>query len=95
MVIIPHPNNNDVTKLIGKKALTFDQIKQMPTDRLLAYFKKHRRLSGIGRCDCCGELLTDKDQINNAIATEYLSQIKQELNNRPHSTKAHKNRKLK
>ena len=64
--------------------LTLEQCEKLPTPRLLAYYKKHRWLGGVGQCDCCGELLTKEDQEINDVANAYRDAIKVILDRREH-----------
>lgn len=72
---------------IKYNALSMEQLKKLPTPRLLSYYKKYRYLGWFYQCGCCGEMLTKKDALLNGIANEYLDAIKVLLDTREHVVK--------
>ncbi len=72
---------------IKYNALSMEQLKKLPTPRLLAYYKRYRHLGWSYSCWCCDELLTKKDRLLNSIANEYLDAIKALLDTREHVSK--------
>jgi len=67
---------------IVKNPLTLEQCEGLPTQRLLAYYKKHRWLGGVGQCECCGELLTKEDEEVNRVGNKYHDAVKAILDKR-------------
>ena len=88
-LIIRYPEEPPMTiKDIKPNALTLEEIERLPTPRILAYRKKYRWLSSIGRCGCCGEILYKSDVERNRVAVEYMDAIKAILDTREHVDKA-------
>lgn len=80
--------------------LLVDQLKKMPTGRLLNHYRKERRGRYLGRCGCgCEEYLWDiypdayqAEKIAHNEIVEYLDTIKSILNKREHVNKDGKNK---
>jgi len=82
----------------GLGLMTIEELKELPTHRLLSYFKKHvQRLPSLvsnwGYCDCCGErnVYDDRDiekfrswDIVAKIADRYKDEVKEILADREH-----------
>lgn len=69
---------------IYKNALTFEQCEKLTAKRLLAYYRKHRKLRHIGVCDCCGEIIGQDNVALNDIANQYLDGVKGILDTKEH-----------
>ena len=69
---------------IKYNALSLEQVEKLSTARILAYYKKYRKLRSVGRCECCGEILYRSDEIRNRGANEYMDGIKAILDSREH-----------
>lgn len=74
-----------ITNLIHNMLPTYlsdEQMKKLPTKRLLAYYKKYRSKRSYGVCGCCGEILDQDDVAVNEQFNAYLDRIKSELDTR-------------
>ena len=66
-----------------------DKLEKLPTKRLLAYFKKHRKSEYHFVCGCCGEHLyyTEQNKIDDKMLSEYFKEVRELLNSREHVKK--------
>jgi len=75
----------------SRNLLTNEQMKKLNTKRLLAYFKKHRRIQYYGMCGCgCQESLGNVYDLNpsekkfHEDCISYVNKIRLILNSREH-----------
>lgn len=54
-------------------SISVEDAEKLPTPRLLVYFKKHRGIQHMGKCDCgCGESFTEIYDLDEATSEYYM-----------------------
>ncbi len=66
--------------------LSIEQLSKLTTKRLLAYYKKHRRVRWFGMCSCCGEKnpINKEEKLFFEDLEQYANNIQKLLNTREH-----------